>query len=112
MAIDIENVILQQRELNRVSDEVLYVKRRLRLYQELLDEAWKGIEKKGIDRTIEEILRRLNRISEELEELGHDVMVTGGEIKIEEEAAEMAAEALKLATEAEDQMTEDESWQQ
>lgn len=99
MAIDIETVRAQQRELNMVSDEVSSVKRRLKCHQESLDDAWKSAEIKGIDLAIEEIVRRLSRLAGDLEDLGHDVMLTGEEIKAEEEAA--AAEARRLAAEAE-----------
>lgn len=84
MAIDIETVRAQQRELNMVSDEVLSVKRKLKRHQELLDDAWKSGEIKGLDFAIEEITRRLNRLAGDLEELGHDVMAAGEEIKGEE----------------------------
>ena len=101
MAIDIETVRAQQRELNMVSDEVSSVKRKLKHYQESLDNAWKSAEIKGIDLAIEEIVRRLNRLAGDLEDLGHDVMLTGEEIKAEEEAA--AAEAGRLAAAAEEE---------
>lgn len=100
MAIDIEAVRAQQRELNMVSDEVASVKRRLTRHQEALDEAWRSAEIKGLDSAIEDIVRRLNRLAGDLEDLGHDVMVTGEEIKAEEEAALAAEEeALRLAAE-------------
>lgn len=93
MAIDIEAVRVQQRELNMVSDEISVVKRKLKCYQETLDDAWKSVEIRGIDVAIEDIVHKLSRLSGDLEDLGHDVMVTGEEIKEEEEAAEAAAEA-------------------
>lgn len=100
MAIDIEAVRAQQRELNMVSDEVSSVKRRLNRHQESLDDAWRSAEIKGIDAAIEDIVRRLNRLAGDLEDLGHDVMVTGEEIRAEEEAAEAAEEeARRLAAE-------------
>lgn len=85
MAIDREAVRAQQRELNRVSDEVLSVKRKLKRHQNLLDDAWKSAEIKGIDLAIEEIVRQLNRLAGDLEDLGHDVMAAGEEISCEEE---------------------------
>lgn len=98
MAIDMEAVRAQQRELNMVSDEVSSVKRRLNRHQEALDDAWKSIEIKGLDAAIEDVVRRLNRLAGDLEDMGHDVMVTGEEIKAEEEAAEAEAEeAQRLA---------------
>ena len=100
MAIDIDAARAQQRELNMVADEVAYVKRRLQRHQETLDAAWKSPEIKGMDAVIEELIRRLNRLSGELENLGHDVMVTAQEIKTEEEEALLAAEeALRMAAE-------------
>ena len=100
MAIDMDAVRAQQRELNMVSDEVSSVKRRLNRHQEALDAAWKSAEIKGIDSAIEDIVRRLNRLAGDLEDLGHDVMVTGEEIRAEEEAAEAAEqEARRLAAE-------------
>lgn len=101
MAIDIEAVRAQQRELNMVSDEVLSVKRKLMRHQDALDDAWKSTEIRGIDSAIEEIVRRMNRLARNLEDLGHDVMVTGQEIKAEEEAAVAAEEAaLRLAADS------------
>lgn len=98
MAIDMEAVRAQQRELNMVSDEVASVKRRLNRHQEALDDAWKSIEIKGLDAAIEDVVRRLNRLARDLEDMGHDVMVTGEEIKAEEEALEAEAEeAQRLA---------------
>ena len=88
MAIDIEVVRAQQRELNVVSDEVSSVKRRLKRYQETLDDAWKSAGIKGMDSAIEDMIYRLNRLAGDLEDLGHDIMATGEEIKAEEEAAE------------------------
>lgn len=100
MAIDIEAVRAQQRELNMVSDEIASVKRKLKRHQEALDDAWKSVEIRGIDSAIEDIIYRLNRLSGDLEDLGHDVMAAGEEIKAEEEAAEAEAEeAMRLASE-------------
>lgn len=95
MAINIEAVRAQQRELNMVSDEISSVKRKLMRHQDALDGAWKSSEIRGIDSVIEELVRRMNRLAGELEDLGHDVMRTGEEIKAEEEAA-AAAEAETL----------------
>lgn len=101
MAIDIEAVRAQQRELNMVSDEVSSVKRKLMRHQDALDDAWRSAEIKGIDSVIEEIIRRMNHLAVDLEDLGHDVMVTGQEIKAEEEAAAAAEEAaLRLAADS------------
>ncbi|MCM1221654.1 MAG: hypothetical protein NC548_44965 [Lachnospiraceae bacterium] len=98
MTIDIEAVRAQQRELYMVSDEVSSVKRRLKRHQEALNDAWKSAEMKGLDRTIEEIVCRLNRLAGDLEDMGHDVMAAGEEIQTEEEAAkEEAREAQRLA---------------
>lgn len=85
MAIDIEVVRAQQRELNMVSDEVLCVKRKLKRHQDLLDDVWKSTEIKGIDLAIEEIVCRLNRLAGDLEDLGHDIMAAGEESRGEEE---------------------------
>lgn len=87
MAIDIEAVRAQQRELNMAADELSFVKRRMKRHRDLLDEAWKSAEIRGIDSAIEDAVRRLNRLAGDLEDLGHDVMVTGIELKAEEEAA-------------------------
>lgn len=101
MAIDIEAVRAQQRELNMVSDEVSSVKRRLKRHQEALDDAWKSAEIKGIDSAIEDIVRRLNHLAGDLDDLGHDVMATGEEIRTEEEALEAAEEeARRFAAES------------
>lgn len=98
MAIDIEAVRAQQRELNMVSDEVSAIKRRLNRHRETLDDAWKSAEIKGIDSAMEDLVRRLNRMTGDLEDLGHDVMVTGEEIRAEEKAAQAAEEeARRLA---------------
>lgn len=101
MAIDIETVRAQQRELNMVSDEVSLIKRRLKCHQELLDDSWKSAEIKGIDLAVEEIVRRLSRLAGDIEDLGHDVMLTGEEIKAEEKAA-AAEEARRIAAAAEE----------
>ncbi|MCM1538613.1 MAG: hypothetical protein NC254_09455 [bacterium] len=87
MAIDIETIRLHQRELNKVSDEIAFVRRKLKGYQGALDEAWKSAEIRGMDFAIEDITRQLNRITRALEDLGHDVIVTGEEL--EREAAEL-----------------------
>lgn len=94
MAIDMEAVRAQQRELNRVSDEVSSIRRKLDRHQDMLDDAWKSAEIRGIDSAIEDIVHRLNRLARDLEDLGHDVMVAGEEIKAEEDAA--AEEAIRL----------------
>ncbi len=88
MAIDMEVVRTQQRELNMVSEEVSSVKRRLNCYQKVLDDAWKSNGIKGIDSAIEEILYRLNRMAKDLEDLGHDILMTGEEVRIQEVATE------------------------
>lgn len=90
MEIDMEAVRAQQREFNRVSDEILSVKRKMERYQELLDEAWKSTGIKGVDCAIEDIVRRLNRLAGDLEELGHDVIVTGEEIRAEGEVCQQS----------------------
>lgn len=92
MAINMEAVRAQQRELNMVSDEISSVKRKLIRHQETLDDAWRSAEIKGIDSAMEELLHRLKRLAGDLEDLGYDVLRTGEEIKAEEEAA-AAAEA-------------------
>lgn len=108
MAIDIETVRAQQRELNKMSDGVLSVKRKLVCYQEALDDAWKSAEIKGIDSAMEEIICRLNRLSGMMENLGHDIMVTGEEIRAEEETAKAEAErARRLAAESKREKGED-----
>lgn len=108
MAIDIETVRAQQRELNKMSDGVLSVKRRLACYQEVLDDAWKSAEVRGIDSAIGDIICRLKRLSGMLENLGHDIMVTGEEIRAGEEAAKAEAErARRLAAESKREKGED-----
>lgn len=97
MAIDIEAVRAQQRELNMVSDEISSVKRKVQLHQNALDDAWKSYEIKGIDSRLEDIVYRLNRLSDELDNLGHDVMAVGEEIKAEEEAERARIEAEERA---------------
>ncbi len=87
MAIDIEAVRAQQRELNMVSDELSSVKRKLMRHQDALDDAWKSAEIRGINSAMEDIVYRLNRLSGELEDLGHDIMAAGEEILAEEEMA-------------------------
>lgn len=91
MAIDMEAVRAQQRELNMVSDEVLFVKRKLKRHQDSLDDVWKSAEIRGIDLAIEDVVRRLSRLAGDLEDLGHDIMVTGMEVRDEAGVAEEMA---------------------
>lgn len=93
MAINMEAVRAQRRELNMVSDEVFFVKRRLMRHQEILDAAWQSTEIKGIDSAMEELLHKLKCLAGDLEDLGYDVLRTGVEIKAEAEAAKVAAAA-------------------
>ena len=100
MAIDLDAIRAQQRELNMISDEVASTKRKLILYKDSLDAAWKSNEIKGIDNAVEDVVRRLNRLTKDLEDLGHDVMTAGDEIRQEEEAARRAAEEKRQREEA------------
>lgn len=97
MAIDIEAVRAQQRELNMVSDEISSAKRKLKRHREALDSAWKSVERRGLDSSIDDIVYRLNRLSGNLEDLAHDIMVTGEEIKREEESAQSLSESAEYA---------------
>lgn len=87
MAIDMEAVRAQQRELNIAADEMILIKHRMSRHREALDEAWKSAEIKGLDTAIEDVVRRLGRLSGDLEDLGRDVLITGEEIETEEGAA-------------------------
>ena len=101
MAIDMDAIRAQQRELNEVSDEIRAVKRKLMQYQESLDDGWKSVEIKGIDAVIADIIRRLSCLAGDLEDLGHDVAVTGEEIRAEEEARRRAEEEARRRAEEE-----------
>ena len=90
MAIDIEAGRAQQRELNMISDEITFAKRKVQLHQIALDDAWKSYEIRGIDSYLEDVVYRLNRLADELNNLGLDVMAVGEEIRAEEEATERA----------------------
>ena len=65
----------------------------------MLDDAWKSPEIRGIDSTIEDILHRLNRLAQELDELGCELMVAGLQVQ-EEEEIEKEKEMLRLAAES------------
>ncbi|MCM1026245.1 MAG: hypothetical protein NC432_07400 [Roseburia sp.] len=92
--------------MNRISDEVSAVKRRVNRHRETLDEAWKSAEVSGMDSAIEEIARRLNRLSNDLDDLSHDILITGQEIEAEgirRDAAE--AEVQRYAAEKSEKPT-------
>lgn len=85
MAVDLEAVRQQQRELNMVSDEIRSINNRIKRHQSALMDAWKSSERNGLDQALSGIIYRMNRLSQSLVELGHDVIVTGEEINEEEE---------------------------
>ena len=106
MAIDIEAVRAQQRELNMISDEITSAKRKVQLHQIALDDAWKSYEIRGIDSYLEDVVYRLNRLADELNNLGHDVMTVGEQIRAEEEAAERARKEAEERTQEENAVHE------
>lgn len=84
MAVDMEAVRLQQRELNMVSDEIHSINHKLKCHQETLMDAWKSQERNGIDQALDGIVYRMNRLSQDLVDLGHDVIAVGEELQQEE----------------------------
>lgn len=55
---------------------------------------------------MEDVVYRLNRLADELNNLGHDVMTVGEEIRAEEEAAERARKEAEERTQEENAVHE------
>lgn len=80
MAIDLDVIRVQQKELDMVADEMLLAKRKMLRYKDAIDSAWKSSEVRGMDAAIEDVAYRLNRLSIKLGDLSTDVMLAAQEI--------------------------------
>lgn len=70
-----ENLILsQERELANYSDDFDMLRRKIQRYKSNLNEAWKAREIDNINCAIDEIERRMRRLSVEIDDIRHDVI--------------------------------------
>lgn len=80
MAIDLDVIRAQQKELDMVADEMLLAKRKILRYKDAVDIAWKSSEVRGMDAAMDDVVYKLNRLSAKLNDLSMDVMVAAQEI--------------------------------
>lgn len=80
MAIDLDVIRAQQKELDMVADEMLLAKRKILRYKDAVDIAWKSSEVRGMDVAMDDVVYKLNRLSAKLNDLSMDVMVAAQEI--------------------------------
>lgn len=79
MAVDFDVILQHQKELNKISNDMISLRRRLDMYGEEISSAWLGGEVAGISSGIDEVCRLLNGISEDLEDIGRDIVKTAQE---------------------------------
>lgn len=72
--MDIEIVLAQKKQIASYRDTVLGVKRKMVCHQQELNRNWQGQEMIGMNSAMEEINRRLLRISNRLEEIENEIM--------------------------------------
>lgn len=102
MAIDMEAVLQQKRELSEISGDIVSLRRSLATYEDDISSAWQGREVAGVTAGIDAVIRLLNSISEELDDIGRDMVSEAQEIQAEEKRkAEEKARAEEEARRAE-----------
>lgn len=74
---EIESVLYQYRKLCKAADEIHGLKYNVRKYREAILQNWEGVETEALINNVDELDRRLRKISAELIELGHDYLEVG-----------------------------------
>ena len=86
MAINLEAIRAQQRELHKAADDAERVRRKIIVHREELYSAWRSKEEKSVDKTLEEIERNIAKIAKNMEDIGRRILITAEEIETEEAA--------------------------
>lgn len=74
MDIDIKVITTQQKELKQYADNIAELRRKLVNYQNNLNIAWQSREIDALNQSLDSALRRLTRMSMDLEDIGQDLL--------------------------------------
>lgn len=76
MMEELEYIIQQNRELRKAADDVMELRRCVNGYRNLIREAWKSQDAKGLEDAAERLSHMLGNISVELSEVAHDLLTS------------------------------------
>lgn len=74
MMKDYEILLYQKKEISGYRDAVLQVKRRLLCHKQNLNRHWCGEEMSSMNEVLDELTRRLQRVSNQLEEIEREML--------------------------------------
>lgn len=74
MKININELIIQKRELERYADELREVKSRLAIHKKNLEDLWLSYEAEGIYDAIDRINLRLEKAADEMNQISRDML--------------------------------------
>lgn len=74
MALDLKMILAQHKELKGYADDIAYVRRQIKRYQDNLNGAWKSSENRMINSSIDELEHRLSKMETEMDEIGMDIL--------------------------------------
>lgn len=86
MMEDLDYIIQQNKELRRAADDVMEIRRCVKGYRNMLREAWKSREAKGLEDAADRLSRMLGNISVELSEVAHDLLASARELETEDDS--------------------------
>lgn len=86
MMEELEYIIQQNKELRRAADDVMELRRCVNGYRNLIQEAWKSREVKGLEDAAERLSHMLGNISVELSEVAHDLLTSAQEPEAEDDS--------------------------
>ena len=81
MALDIKMILAQHKELKGYADDIAYVRRQIKRYQDNLNSAWKSSETRMINSSIDELEHRLLKMEAEMDEIGMDILAVYEELE-------------------------------
>ena len=83
MEIDINELIIRKRELERYADELREVKSRLAIHKRNLEDLWLSYEAEGVYDEIERINFRIEKMADEMNDISRDILRAYDDIREE-----------------------------
>lgn len=74
MALDFKMIFAQHKEMKGYADDIAYIKRQIKRYQDNLNSAWKGTEVRIINDAIDDLECKLAKIEMEMNDIGMDIL--------------------------------------
>lgn len=78
---NIEYILQQSKELARAADDISELRGYVRRYQELVKDAWKSSEIKGLEDAADRLYKMMYLISEELSDISHDLLISADDLE-------------------------------